>query len=480
MTHLAAPARTADPAPAGTTEATIAALRHALGAAAVLTGDAIPERNTADATQKTPTRPAALVLPASTADVATALSICNDARHPVVTQGGMTGLAGGAHPDAGEIALSLEKLRGIEEVDAASGTITALAGTPLAEIQDAAEAAGFLCGIDLGARGSCTIGGNLATNAGGNQVLRYGMARRNVLGLEAVQADGTVLSSLNKMLKNNTGYDWPQLFIGSEGTLGIITRVVLGLHPRPGPSETALVAVPSVDAATDLLRRLERTFGAGLLVFEGMWREFMDAAVDRVGLGPAFDAAHELCVLVEVAPGGGDGAERVADLLGEAMEDGVVADAIVARSGADATRLWAFRESVYEYRRFQNGFAGFDISIPRPAMAAAVDEIRAIAAAEWPGALSVIFGHIADCNLHLLVGPTDGTRDMDDAEKHRIEALVYPVVGRHRGSVSAEHGIGRTKRDYLALSRSPAELALMRTLKAALDPNGILNPGRIL
>ena len=196
-------------------------------------GPDIPARNHADASGLAPTPPRALILPQTTEDVSTALRICHAHRQSLVTQGGLTGLAGGAHPQAGEIALSLERMSGIEEIDPASATLTALAGTPLAVIQQAADEAGFLCGIDLGARGTCTIGGNIATNAGGNQVLRYGMARRNTLGLEVVLADGTVVRSLNKMLKNNAGYDWTQLFIGSEGTLGVVTRAVIGLHPKP-------------------------------------------------------------------------------------------------------------------------------------------------------------------------------------------------------------------------------------------------------
>ncbi len=251
------------------------ALLAALGPDRVRVGDDIPVRNHADASGLKPTPPHALLLPRSTEDVATALRICHEHRHPVVTQGGMTGLAGGAHPQAGEIALSLERMAGVEEVDEASGTLTALAGTPLAVIQKAAEDAGFMCGIDLGARGSCTIGGNIATNAGGNQVLRYGMARRNVLGLEVVLSDGRVVRSLNKMLKNNAGYDWTQLFIGSEGTLGVVTRVVLGLHPRPQGVQTAFCAAEGFPAALAILRALERRFPGRLLVFEGMWREFM-------------------------------------------------------------------------------------------------------------------------------------------------------------------------------------------------------------
>ena len=455
-------------------------LTDALGDGAVVTGEAIPERNRADATKLAPTPPDALVLPRSTAEVSRILALCHAAGRPVVTQGGMTGLCGGAHPEGGEIALSLERLSGVVEVDPVSGTLTALAGTPLQIVQAAAEEAGFLCGIDLGARGSCTIGGNVATNAGGNQVLRYGMTRRNVLGLEVVQADGTIVSSLNKMIKNNAGYDWTQLFIGSEGTLGVVTQVVLGLHPRPTQTETALIALPDMTAAIATLKRLEREFGAGLLVFEGMWREFMTAAVERIGLSRPFEQDHALVILTELAPGGPSGREQVEEVLATLHEDGTVADAVIARSGAEADRLWAYRESVYDYGRFQHTFAGFDIAIPRAAIDQAVTDLRDAADKGWPEFVQVIFGHIADSNLHLVVGPTDLSRTMTADDKARVEEGVYRVTRRHGGSVSAEHGIGRTKRRWLAHSRSAEEIALMRTLKTALDPHGILNPGRVL
>ena len=444
-----------------------------LGEGRVLTGAAIPERHHADTTGLPPTVPRAVVLPRSTAEVSAALRLCHAAGQPVVTQGGLTGLAGGAHPREGEVVISLERMRGVEEVDTDCATLTALAGTPLQAVQEAAEAAGLLCGIDLGARGSCTIGGNIATNAGGNQVLRYGMARRNVLGLEVVLADGTVVRSLNKMLKNNAGYDWTQLFIGSEGTLGIVTRVVLGLHPRPEGVATALCALGSAADALALLAALERRFGGGLLVFEGMWREFIAVATGRLGQARPFDVAHELVVLVEAAIGD---AARLEDALGDFVETGLIRDAVVARSGRDRARLWAYRESPYEYRTIFNGFVGFDVSVPRARIGEAVEALRAAAAAQWPDAVQVIFGHIADSNLHVMVMPSGP----DAAMKDMIERVVYGIVAGFGGSVSAEHGIGRTKRPYLALSRSPEELALMGVIKRALDPAGLLNPGRVL
>lgn len=454
--------------------AVVDALAEALGADRVRTGADVPQRARADASGLAPTVPLALVLPRSTEEVSRALAICHAHAQPVVTQGGMTGLAGGAHPFEAEVALSLERMSGVEEIDAGAATLTALAGTPLQAIQDAAEEAGFLCGIDLGSRGSCTIGGNIATNAGGNTVLRYGMARRNVLGLEAVLADGTVVRSLNKMLKNNAGYDWTQLLIGSEGTLGVVTRVVIGLHPRPEGVRTALCAVDDADAALALLRVLERRFAGGLLVFEGMWREFIRQAIDGVGLTAPFADEHDVLVLVEAATGAGpEGAARFEDALGALLEDGLVRDAVVAQSEADRARLWAFRESPYEYQAKLPRWVGFDVSFPRTRIGAAVEALRAAAAARWPGALSVVFGHIADSNLHLIVGA-------EGLDKAMVEETVYGVVADFGGSVSAEHGIGRNKRSFLALSRTAPELDLMRTIKRALDPLDLLNRGRVL
>jgi FAD/FMN-containing dehydrogenase len=455
----------------------VTALLAALGPDVVKTGEAIPQRNRQDAGRASATLPLALLLPRSTTEVAAALRICHAHGQPVVPQGGMTGLVGGAHPESGEVALSLERMTGVEEIDREAGTLTALAGTPLQVIQDAAADAGFLCGIDLGARGSCSIGGNVATNAGGNQVLRYGMTRRNVLGLEAVLADGTVLSALTKMLKNNTGYDWVQLFVGSEGTLGVVTRVVIGLHPKPAGVETALVAVASVADSVALLRAAERALPRGLLAFEAMWADFIAVAVERLGLPPPFAAPQPLVLLIET-PGDGSPAGRQAleEFLAGQLEKGTVRDALIAQSGQDRARFWAYRESPYEYGRILPALVGFDISIPIGRIGEAVQAIKGDLAARFPGLIQAWFGHVADSNLHLIA-----TRDGIDAGlKHRVEEVVYGHVARFEGSISAEHGVGRSKRRFLPLSRSKAELTLMRAIKTALDPSGILNPGRIL
>ncbi len=455
----------------------VAALIEALGPDIVRLGDRIPERNHNDQTGLAAMAPQALVLPRTAQHVSQALKICHAHGQPVVTQGGMTGLAGGAIPGKGEIAISLERMSGIEEIDTSAATMTVLAGTPLQIIQQAADAAGFFCGIDLGARGSCSIGGNVATNAGGNQVLRYGMTRRNVLGLEAVLADGAILTSLNKMLKNNAGYDWPQLMIGSEGTLGIVTRVVLMLHPKPQGVQCAVLAVGTFDDSLKALRALERGLPGGLITFEGMWSEFYKTATGPGKVPAPMPPEHDLYLLVEAAMGeAADGMVRFEDMLAGLYESGLIKNAVVAKSQAERAKLWALRESPYEYTSFMPQPVGFDISIPLSRMSEAVTLMRQRLAAKWPDVFHVYFGHIADSNIHVAVHvPGRGF----DAKKE-IEAIVYGTVRELGGSVSAEHGIGRSKRDYLSYSRSAPELALMASIKHALDPKGILNPGRVL
>jgi FAD/FMN-containing dehydrogenase len=454
----------------------IDALVAALGSK-IRTGADIPSRNHTDASGLQPAIPQALILPQTTEDVSTALRLCHQHRQAVVTQGGLTGLAGGAHPQTGEIALSLERMNGVEEIDTASATLTALAGTPLAVVQQAADEAGFLCGIDLGARGTCTIGGNIATNAGGNQVVRYGMARRNTLGLEVVLADGTVVRSLNKMLKNNAGYDWTQLFIGSEGTLGVITRAVIGLHSKPQGLQTALCAVGSFDDALVVLRRFQQAHPGRLLVFEAMWREFMTVATKICGLAPAFETEHDVTLLIEADMGADPaGTEAFSLLLSEFYEQDLIKDAVVAQSRADRNRFWAYRETPYEYGRFLPEEIRFDVSVPLNRMTEAVAHLRQEMPKQWPDAVYVVFGHVADSNIHINVA----IRDMNDGIKKGVQGLVYDLVSRLGGSISAEHGIGRIKRPYLPLSRTETEIALMMKIKQTLDPEGILNPGRIL
>jgi FAD/FMN-containing dehydrogenase len=454
---------------------TLAALRDALGVDAVRVGDEISERSMTDWTRHEPTRAAALLLPRTTQEVARALAICHAAQQPVVPQGGMTGLAGGAIPRALDIALSLDRLTGVEEIDSASATMTVLAGTTLQTAQDAAAQAGFELTLDLGARGSCQIGGNLATNAGGNRVIQSGTARDQVLGLEVVLANGDVLSSLGKMVKNNTGYDLKHWFIGSEGTLGVITRAVLRLHPQRAARHTALVALDHYDAAVALLRRLGARFGNDIGAFEIMWADFYDFGVALTGRRSPFVESHPLYALIEHASfDAADDGERFATALNEALEAHAIRDAVIAQSVADTRALWAVRECTAEFPVRLDPI-NFDVSLPIGKIGAFVDVCRAALDTKWPGNQSYFFGHIGDSNLHLTV---DG-HSVPGVEHHAVYAFVYDMLGPLHGSVSAEHGIGSLKRKFLPISRSPEELAAMRAIKHALDPHGILNPGKL-
>jgi FAD/FMN-containing dehydrogenase len=454
---------------------TLAALRDALGADAVRVGEQIGERSMTDWTRHEPTRAAALLLPRTTEQVSQALAICHAAHQPVVPQGGMTGLAGGAIPRATDIALSLERMTGVEEIDPAAATMTVLAGTTLQTAQEAAAQAGFELALDLGARGSCQIGGNLATNAGGNRVIQSGTARDQVLGLEVVLANGAVLSSLGKMVKNNTGYDLKHWFIGSEGTLGIITRAVLRLHPQRAARHTALVALNNYDAAVSLLRRLSTRFGNDIGAFEIMWPDFYDFGVALTGARSPFAEAHPLYALIEHASfDAADDGERFAAALAEALDTQVIRDAVIAQSVADARALWAVRECTAEFPVRLDPI-NFDVSLPIGEIGTFVERCRAALDRQWPGNESYFFGHIGDSNLHLTV---DG-RSLPGIDHHAVYAFVYEMLGPLHGSVSAEHGIGLLKREFLPISRSPEELAAMAAIRQALDPHGILNPGKL-
>ncbi|CAG4912923.1 FAD-binding oxidoreductase [Paraburkholderia saeva] len=460
-----------------TLAATLNALREAIGDDAVRTGDAIGERSMTDYTRHAPMRPAALLLPRTTQEVARAMMICNDAHQSVVPQGGMTGLAGGAVPRATDIAIALDRMSGVEDIDVASATMSVLAGTTLQVAQDAAAQAGFELTLDLGARGSCQIGGNLATNAGGNRVIQSGTARDQVLGLEAVLATGAVLTSMSRVIKNNTGYDLKHLFIGSEGTLGIITRAVLKLHPQRASRHTALVALDGYDAAVNLLRSLARRFGNDIGAFEIMWPDFFDFGVSLTTEARSpFEHAHPLYALIEHASfDARDDGERFASALGDALDSRAIRDAVIAQSVADARALWAIRECTAEFPSRLDP-VNFDVSLSIGEIGRFVDQCRAALDKKWPGNRSYFFGHIGDSNLHVTV---DG-HSVPGVEHHAIYAFVYAMLGPLNGSVSAEHGVGLLKREFLPISRSPEELAAMRAIKHALDPNGILNPGKLL
>ena len=454
----------------------IAALRRQLPGSAVLTGDDVGERYSVDFTGENSRMPLAVIRPGSTEEVALVLRMCSAFDQPVVVQGGLTGLAGGATPRRGEIALSLERLAGIEAVDATAMTVTARAGTPLQAVQAAAEDAGLLLPLDFGARGSCHIGGAIATNAGGNQVIRFGMTRNLVLGLEAVLADGTVISSMNRMLKNNAGYDLKQLFIGSEGTLGVITRAVLRLFPRLSSRCTALCAVAAFPQSVALLREAQAQLGSSISAYEVMWAPYFDRVVGHVEhLRSPFEKAHPLYVLIETE--GSDqasDAQRFEEVLGSTLEAGLIEDAVIAQSEKDRQTFWAIRDGVGEITQALIPYASLDVSMELAEMPDFLEAFDAALSSTLPQALNLVFGHVGDNNLHLFVS----TRRERDVEA--ILDIGYQLTGAHGGSISAEHGIGVLKRGYLHHSRTEQEIELMRRLKKALDPKGILNPGRVI
>ncbi len=443
-----------------------------------ITGSAANIKHQQDWSGLPPTVPLGVVYPRNTQDVAQVLQHCQRHLTPVVTQGGLTGLAGGAHPTANCVVLSTEKMCGVSHVDTVMGTLTAWAGTPLQEIQNAAEAAGLYFPIDLGSRGSCTIGGNLATNAGGNKVIRYGMTREHVLGLECALADGSVLSSMNHLLKNNTGYDLKQLLIGSEGTLGVITQVVLRLQAKPLHQQSAMCRCDSFEQVLHTLQHARKYLGPGLSAFEVMWPEFIQCMTTGLPqLRYPFAQKEGFHILIEEGhfashPQGGG----LQNCLAELLESAVLCDVVMAQSQQDNQDLWAIRDSVAEYGKVLGPIIGFDIGLPTPAMQASTQAMQAAIHQQWPKAVVLFFGHVGDCNLHVVVH----VPGMGDAQPHHaVESLVYSWVEKVQGSVSAEHGVGLIKKPFLSCSRQPAEIALMKVIKQALDPHHLLNPGKI-
>ncbi|WP_421695516.1 FAD-binding oxidoreductase [Aestuariivirga sp.] len=443
-------------------------LRSALGEGGVIEGETLAARTTSDMSGTGTSLPRAVLRPRSTAQLSAIMKLCHAAGAPVIPQGGLTGLAGGANAAGNAFSVSLELLRGIEEVDQASATMVVKAGTPLEDCQRAAVENGLFLALDLGSRGSCQIGGNLSTNAGGIRVIRYGMAREQVLGLEVVLADGTILSSMNRMLKNNAGYDLKHLFIGSEGTLGIITRAVLRLHPPPGEITTVLCAVQRYEDVVALLRRAQSVLG-GILAFEAMWRDYFAFNTQALKLR-VFEGSHPFCVILESTMPVDD----IETFLAACLEDQLIQDALVARSHAQAREMWSVREG-HPIEVLPN-LLNFDVSLPIGQIGGYAEACTAALLARWPQAHVSFYGHVGDSNVHICVGTHYGPGE----DMHDVDEIVYRVLGNYHGSISAEHGIGTLKRPYLHLSRSPEELALMRSLKQALDPKGILNPGKVI
>ena len=450
-------------------------IKNITGESGLLLGKDVSERKAGIWIDK-PIAARAIVRPKDTKEVSEILALCNKNKLSVVPHGGLTGLSQAAITKSNEIVVSTERMIKIEDIDPVGRTLSSQSGAKLQAIQEAAESEGMYFPLDLGARGSCTIGGNASTNAGGNKVIRYGMTRDLVLGLEAVLADGTIISSMNSMIKNNTGYDLKQLFIGSEGTLGIITRVVLRLQEKPLSQCTALLAADSFDKVKKILKHLDSGLAGNLTAFEVMWNEFYILVTTPPALSnPPIPQNYPFYILVEYS-----GFNQVVDtqhfngLLEAALKKDIILDAVIAQNEKDRRRLWGIRDDVEQ--QFQYGpIKIFDISLPINSMEAYIEEVRANLKKHWKEFHCTVFGHLADCNLHIITAVGSG-------EKKAIklmEECVYEPLRAIKGSVSAEHGIGLEKKSYLTVSKTEEEIKLMKKLKKSLDPNNILNPGKI-
>ena len=461
-------------------------LRQLLGTDSVLDAGADTEPYLTDFRGLYHGRALAVVLPRTVGQVSQLLSYCNEARIGVVPHGGNTSYCGGATPDESgqQVVLALARLDRIRSVDAASYSLVAEAGCVLAKVRRAAEDADRFFALSLGSEGSCQIGGNLSTNAGGTNVVRYGMMRDQVLGLEVVLADGQVLSSLTALRKDNTGYDVKALFLGAEGTLGVITAASLRLYPRPRVTATAFIAVPDVAHAVALLAELRAASGDTVSSFELLPRIAVELAVRHIpGTRDPLDGASPWYVLCELTSAGADVPleETLTSALGRAAEQGMLSDAVLARSERERAALWHLREHVPEAQKREGASLKHDLSVPIGSLPAFVERGAEWVRANVPDGILVAYGHVGDGNLHFNVSQASGA----DAARFLARAdsvmrALHDLVREFGGSFSAEHGIGRLKVGELERYAPPAELALMRAIKQALDPNGILNPGKVL
>ncbi|MFK8048111.1 MAG: FAD-binding oxidoreductase [Halioglobus sp.] len=455
----------------------VEALQEILDAGGVLTGDDVSSR-AGGWWDDSPTEALAIVRPRNTEQVAAILKLCHERKQSVVTHGGKTGLVQGCLSSAKDIALSTERMTQIEEIDSINGTMTVQAGVPLQVVQESARTKGLDYPMDLGARGSATIGGTISTNAGGNRVIRHGMTRALVLGLEAVLADGTIVSSMNKMIKNNAGYDLKQLFIGSEGTLGIVTRAVLKLSPAMRSQQTSLVALETFEDVTAFLQLCHRGLGGELCAFEVMWNNFFKLVTDpgpHQKKSPMGNASPFYVLLESMGTNPEKSTQTFEDVLSGALESELISDAVIAKSESERDSLWQIRDNI-EALNLMSPYYAFDISLPLNLMPEYLSLIEEKLIARWPVLRHVVFGHLGDGNLHLVVS----VGSESEAERFAVEQVIYSTLETFSGSISAEHGIGLEKREFLHHSRNEQEISLMGLLKTSLDPKNILNPGKVI
>jgi len=466
-----------------TTTDLIDRLRAALGEGSVLTEPDDMAPYVTDWTGAFVGAAAAVLRPDGTDAVATAVRLCAEAGVAVVPHGGGTGLVGGGVPDAsgGQVVLSLERMRRVRDLDTVADTITVEAGVVLQTVQEVAAAEGRIFPLSLGSEGSCTVGGNVSTNAGGTTVLRYGMMRDLVLGLEVVLPDGRVWDGLRSLRKDNTGYDLKQLFIGAEGTLGVVTAAVLRLLPDTPRRATALLALPDVDAAVALLPLLREAGGGLLTTWELVNRQALDLVLAHLpGARDPFGSVHPWYGLVELAGSSDDVADRLEAALATAVDQDLVVDAVVATGPTQRASLWALREGVSEVQKVEGATVKHDVTLPIASLPGFVDTVGPRLESLLPGVRRVTYGHVGDGNLHYNLTAPVGADDALLAAAPDLTRAVYDAVAELGGSISAEHGLGALKRDAAASYKSEVEVDLMRTVKQALDPRGLMNPGKVV
>lgn len=427
-----------------------------------------------------------LLRPKTTGEVAALVKICAETKTPIVPQGGNTGLTGASQPhaDMSEVIISTSRMNQVREVDTSNDTLTVEPGVVLADIQRIAEENDRLFPLSLGAEGSCQIGGNISTNAGGTQVLRYGNTRALVLGLEVVLANGEIWNGLRSLRKDNTGYDLKHLFIGAEGTLGIVTAAVLRLFPLPTASETAWAAVQSPEKAVELLGFMKSKLGDQVSGFELLQRSIVDLVLTHIPeTEDPVAGKYPWYVLTEISGQGAPGSlsEPFTDALGAAAEEGLIEDAAIASSGAQAKKFWYMREEMAEAQKRAGPSIKHDVSVPVSRIPQFLVEAEAALEAAYPGINIVVFGHVGDGNLHYNpVAPDGWTRQAFAGEREKVNRIIHDLVISHDGSISAEHGVGRLRLDENMHYKSEVEIDLMRSVKRALDPDNIMNPGKVI